>query len=202
MADGPTVLFAIHVDDLIDEAFVRAAVARNCPVIAVLSPDPKHSYHLGGIDYEYDPDNHTYRGHSGGRADSFVYAPSPFAKYYRYRGDTFSMGTLVSVYGERVVVFDTANRETKLNKSEADPARRGFGRYQGNGFTPTPDRLLVKVTPKTKVVTATKVQMSERYSNLQDLIDSDKPITIVPNKEYGIHPERVGDLGGDMILHT
>lgn len=40
LGDGPTVIFAIHVDDLVDETYVRAAIARNIPVIAVLSPDP------------------------------------------------------------------------------------------------------------------------------------------------------------------
>lgn len=51
-----------------------------------------------------------YRGHSAGRSDSFVYRPSPFARFYRYAGSGFSMGTLACVGGERVVIFDAADR--------------------------------------------------------------------------------------------
>lgn len=49
------VLFAIHGDDLITEAFVRSAVSANLPLFAVLSADPECPYFDGGIDYEYDP---------------------------------------------------------------------------------------------------------------------------------------------------
>lgn len=96
---------AVYGDDLINERTVRAVVARGVPLFAVISPDPERPYHLGGIDYEYDAENRVYRGHPAGRGDAFMYAPSPFAKYYEYQGPGYSMKTIINVFGERVVLF-------------------------------------------------------------------------------------------------
>lgn len=72
-AQGPTVAVAIYDDLLTDSALARACIARNIPLLAVISADPQRPYHSGGITYDYDPVTRRYQGRSLGRKDSFVY---------------------------------------------------------------------------------------------------------------------------------